>query len=151
MQSGVPDIQVLGAYGQGKTMMSFDDQMTAILNELAAFRILAPYFGMSSYVTGIIINVILLALAAGYVLGGQVADRHRSWKLPYLAVLLSASYLLLVYLFYGPLLQFFSIRSAIIGTAFTVLLMFFVPMVLLAFLPPYLIRLISTERAVGRS
>jgi hypothetical protein len=37
--------------------------------ELASFRLLAPYFGVSIYVTGAIINTILLALSIGYVVG----------------------------------------------------------------------------------
>ncbi len=48
--------------------------------ELNAFRLLAPYFGSSIYVSGIIINVILLALAIGYYLGGKSADKYKSPK-----------------------------------------------------------------------
>ena len=106
---------------------------------------------MSSYVTGIIINIILLGLAVGYVLGGYVADRHHSWKLPYIVISLSALYLLVAFLLYTPLLESFSFRSVIIGSTLTLTLMFFIPMVFLAFIPPYLIRLIATREAVGRT
>ena len=42
--------------------------------ELTSFRLLAPHYGVSNVITGIIINTILLALAVGYLLGGYVAD-----------------------------------------------------------------------------
>jgi spermidine synthase len=117
--------------------------------ELVAFRILAPFFGMSIYVTGIIINAILFALAIGYALGGYAADRTHSWKLPYVAILISAIYLTIVYILNTPLLEFLSNASVIPGTTTAVVVLFFIPMVLIAFLPPYLIKLISTHEEVG--
>ena len=46
--------------------------------ELVAFRLYAPYFGYSIYVWGSMISVVMVALSAGYVLGGWVADRSRT-------------------------------------------------------------------------
>ena len=43
-----------------------------------ASRIIAPYFGNSIYVWGSLIGVFLAALAAGYFLGGRLADRWPS-------------------------------------------------------------------------
>ena len=64
--------------------------------ELASFRLLAPYFGVSTYVTGSIINTILLALSIGYILGGYAADKYKSARLPYLVILASTLYLFLI-------------------------------------------------------
>lgn len=44
--------------------------------ELTAARALAPLFGTSLYVWTNVIGVVLLALAAGYWIGGQLADRR---------------------------------------------------------------------------
>jgi spermidine synthase len=44
--------------------------------EIAASRVLAPYFGNSLFVWGAIIGVILAGLSAGYWLGGVVGDRR---------------------------------------------------------------------------
>jgi spermidine synthase len=43
--------------------------------ELAASRVLAPYFGNSLFVWGALIGVVLAGLAAGYALGGRLGDR----------------------------------------------------------------------------
>ncbi|MBA3366019.1 MAG: fused MFS/spermidine synthase [Actinobacteria bacterium] len=52
--------------------------------EIAASRVLAPFFGNSLFVWGALIGVVLAGLAAGYWLGGALADR-----LPALGLLLS--------------------------------------------------------------
>jgi MFS family permease len=43
--------------------------------ELVGSRILAPYFGNSIFVWGALIAVFLVALSAGYYIGGRVSDR----------------------------------------------------------------------------
>ena len=45
--------------------------------ELAASRVLAPYFGNSLFVWGALIGVVLAGLSVGYWLGGTLADRLR--------------------------------------------------------------------------
>ncbi len=119
--------------------------------ELASFRLLAPYFGVSSYVTGSIINTILLALSIGYVLGGYAADKYKSARLPYLVILGSTVYLFLIYAVYPQILQSLSFRSVILGSSTAILSMFFIPMVLLAFIPPYFIKLLAHKNNVGKA
>jgi spermidine synthase len=43
--------------------------------EIAASRVLSPFFGNSLFVWGSLIGVVLAGLAAGYTLGGALADR----------------------------------------------------------------------------
>jgi spermidine synthase len=43
--------------------------------EIAASRVLSPFFGNSLFVWGSLIGVVLAGLAAGYALGGALADR----------------------------------------------------------------------------
>ena len=43
--------------------------------EILGSRVLAPHFGSSVYVWGSLISTFLVALSAGYALGGRFADR----------------------------------------------------------------------------
>ena len=49
--------------------------------ELAASRVLAPYFGNSLFVWGALIGVVLAGLSAGYAVGGYLVDRRPSARL----------------------------------------------------------------------
>ncbi|MCG8569331.1 MAG: fused MFS/spermidine synthase [Spirochaetes bacterium] len=127
----------------------FTTGMVILVIELASFRFLAPSFGTSSYVTGIIINTVLLALAIGYYVGGYISDHIKNPHLPYLIILATTVYLAIIYLFYSPLVQSFSQLNAINGSFVVILIMFFLPMIALAFIPPFLIRILSSTDTVG--
>ena len=50
--------------------------------EIAASRVVAPFFGSSLFVWGSLIGVVLTGLSIGYYLGGAIADRYPSpWLL----------------------------------------------------------------------
>ena len=49
--------------------------------EIAASRVLAPYFGNSLYVWGALIGIVLAGLSTGYWFGGVVADRFPTPRL----------------------------------------------------------------------
>src|SRR2546421_4522532 len=50
--------------------------MASLGVEFGAARLLAPYFGTSLYVWGVLIGLILVYLSAGYVIGGRPSGRH---------------------------------------------------------------------------
>src|SRR2546422_6217701 len=61
----------------------FISGMASLGVEFGASRLLAPYFGTSLYVWGVLIGLILIYLSAGYVIGGRVAAPHPPREGPY--------------------------------------------------------------------
>ena len=72
--------------------------------EIAAVRLLAPYFGASTIVWANTIGVVLVALSIGYWLGGRLADRHPNMRGLCLLALTAAGLLALVPFAANPLL-----------------------------------------------
>jgi spermidine synthase len=73
--------------------------------EIAASRVVAPYFGNSLFVWGALIGVVLAGLAVGYWLGGVVADRIPSPRLLTTTMAVGAALVLLVPLLDKPVLE----------------------------------------------
>ena len=124
--------------------------------EIAAVRLLAPYFGASTIVWANTIGVVLVALSIGYWLGGRFADRNPSMRrLCQLA--LTASILLAIVPFAAdPLLNVAvsaldSISAgAFLGSLVGVLALVAVPVLLLGAVSPYAIRLaVNTVEEAG--
>lgn len=115
--------------------------------EIAAARLMAPFFGASTIVWANTIGVVLVALSVGYWLGGRVADRHPHLRGMSLMVMVAAALLALVPFVARPLFDVSvdaldSISAgAFIGSLFGVLLLIAVPVVLLGAAAPYAIRL----------
>ncbi len=64
--------------------------------EIVGSRVLAPHFGNSVFVWGSLISVFLIALSAGYYVGGRVADRRPSFALLNTLCLIAGLLILLV-------------------------------------------------------
>src|SRR4051794_41938989 len=73
--------------------------------EIAAVRLLAPFFGASTIVWANTIGVVLVALSVGYWLGGRLADRHPNMRGLCLVALAAAGLLALVPFVSHPLLN----------------------------------------------
>jgi spermidine synthase len=115
--------------------------------EIAAVRLLAPYFGASTIVWANTIGIVLVALSIGYWLGGRLADRHPNMRGLCLLALAAAGLLALVPFAADPLLDVAvdaldSISAgAFLGSLIAVLVLVAVPVLLLGAVSPYAIRL----------
>ena len=115
--------------------------------EIAAVRLLAPYFGASTVVWANTIGVVLVALSVGYWLGGRLADRHPHMRGLCLLSLVAAGLLALVPFAADPLLDV-AVEAldeisagAFVGSLLGVLALVAVPVLLLGAASPYAIRL----------
>ena len=119
--------------------------------EIAAARLLAPYFGASTIVWANTIATVLVALSVGYWLGGRLADR-RPFGAGLCRLVLAAAFALAVVPFVArPFLDravsaFDSLSvGAAVGSLIAVLVIVAGPVLLLGAVAPYAIRL-SLER-----
>jgi len=117
--------------------------------ELLGFRLLAPYFGYSIYVSASLLGLILAALAAGYLFGGFLGDKNIGFK-GFSAIIFSGSaYLLVVSLSYENILEWLFRFSAAAGSLIGAFILFFVPIALLAGISPYFTKVLAREQNQG--
>jgi spermidine synthase len=126
-------------------------------SEIAAARLLAPYFGASTTVWANTIATVLVALSIGYWVGGRLADR-RPLKRHMCALILGAAVGLAAVPFVArPFLDaavsaLSSISAgAFLGSLLGVLVLVAGPVLLLGAVAPYAIRLSVTEVASSGS
>jgi spermidine synthase len=121
--------------------------------EIAAARLLAPFFGASTIVWANTIGVVLVALSVGYWLGGRFADRHPNLRGLCLVVAGAAVLLAIVPFAARPFLRV-SVDAleaveagAFVGSLLGVLVLVSVPVMLLGAAAPYAIRLAVSDVA----
>src|ERR1051325_3565664 len=124
--------------------------------EIAAVRLLAPYFGASTVVWANTIGVVLVALSIGYWLGGRLADRRPDGRSLCRMTLVAAVLLALVPFAADPFLDLAvsaldSVSAgAFVGSLIGVLGLLAVPILLLGAVSPWAIRLaVSTVEEAG--
>ena len=123
--------------------------------EIAAVRLLSPYFGASTVVWANTIGIVLVALSIGYWVGGRLGDRHPHMRGLCLLALIAASLLELVPFVADPLLDV-GVRAldrisagAFLGSLLAVLVLVAVPVLLLGAVTPWALRL--AVRDVGEA
>lgn len=113
--------------------------------EVLGSRVVGPFFGVSLFVWTSLITVTLLALAAGYVIGGMLSDHFRHATLLFGIILLAGLLTLLVPLLKGPVLKA-CMPLGLRGGAFVSTLVLFGPvLLLLGCVSPYLVKLAARE------
>ena len=121
--------------------------MTTLAVELSASRLLEPYFGASNVVWANLIGLILIYLAAGYYLGGRLADRHPRESVLYQITAWAAFAVGLVPFAARPILVRITGDLAtfdlavLVGSFLGVVLLFAMPVTLLGCVSPFAVRL----------
>src|SRR5438067_12225156 len=107
--------------------------MASLGVEFCASRLLAPYFGASLFVWGVLIGLILLYLSAGYVIGGRLADRRPEAPLLFSLTAAAGLWVGIIPLVSYPILRLSQTGFAslsvglVLGTLLAVVLLFAVP------------------------
>ncbi|HEX2706437.1 MAG TPA: fused MFS/spermidine synthase [Solirubrobacterales bacterium] len=123
--------------------------------EIGAARLLAPFFGASTFVWANTIATVLVALATGYWLGGKLADRRPTLGALCAVIAVAAVLLAVVPFIASPFLGAATgalatvSAGAFVGSLIGVLCLVFVPVALLGAVAPFALRL-SVE-SVGES
>ncbi len=116
--------------------------------EVAAVRMLSPYYGSSLYVFSSVLTIILAALAIGYYIGGRLSDRIPRHEPFFTVITVSGILTLLAQVLSMQILpesgSVFSVMSGPLVFGFT---LFFLPALLLGIVSPYLVKLVSLSRA----
>jgi spermidine synthase len=113
--------------------------------EVVGTRVVGPYFGVGLYVWSALITVTLLALAAGYWLGGQLADRRRQPEFLYFAILAAAVFTLVIPLWRFPLLAAMGQLGVKTGVLAGSAILFGPPLLLLGMVSPYATKLYTDQ------
>jgi len=121
--------------------------------EMCASRLLAPYFGNSLPVWGLLIGLLLAYLAIGYSLGGHIADRHPQASLLYQLAAWAGFVIGLIPYLVHPILRYSVVGLAsyqagpVLGSLLSVLALFAVPVIFLGCIFPFAIRLSVEDTA----
>src|SRR6478735_1480713 len=127
--------------------------LTSIGIELSASRLIAPYFGDSTFIWANLIGLTMLYLSIGYALGGRVADRHPEPELLFVLTAVAGFAAGVIPIIAHPILQvsldaFDSVSiGAFYGSLLGVLLLFAVPITLIGFVSPFALRLLVRDVA----
>lgn len=127
--------------------LTFVGGAASLGGEIAAARLMAPWFGDSTLIWANTIGIVLVALSVGYWLGGKMADRDPDLRhLAYIILAAAALFALLPFVA-RPFLRVSvdalnSVSAgAFVGSLVAVLVLLAVPMLLLGTISPYVVKL----------
>jgi MFS family permease len=130
------------AFALGAVLMSF---------EMLASRYLTPYFGGGIETWAALISTVLLALMAGYLAGGHLADRSGSPRILSLIVFAAGALLVTMPLYVDALVVAIGdgVGDGVAGVLVAAFALLFVPLSLLGAFSPYAVKLLieSTDHS----
>ncbi|MDX6358603.1 MAG: hypothetical protein QOH37_1657 [Nocardioidaceae bacterium] len=148
----------MGIRSRSLELLVFTVGAGALGAEIAAARLMAPWFGASTIVWANTIAIVLLSLSVGYALGGRLADRDPRPEGLARIVLVASVLLSVVPFVSGPFLRLAAtavdqLSAAIfVGSLVGVGVLLAIPLLLLGMVSPYALRLaVDTVDATGRT
>ncbi len=122
-------------------------------SEIAAARLIAPWFGASTIVWANTIATVLVALSIGYWFGGRLAERDPTVAGMARLVMIAAALLTVVPFIAGPFLSV-SVQAldqveagAFVGSLLAVMVLIAFPVIVLGAVAPYAVRLSVKDAA----
>jgi spermidine synthase len=120
--------------------------------EVLGSRVIGPFFGVSLFVWTSLIAVTLIALAAGYAVGGIFADRKSTPDYLYGIILLSGLLVLLIPPLKGTVIKACQPLGLRLGTFVSASLLFGPSLFFLGCVSPYVVKVAAREmRNIGRT
>ena len=141
-------------------VLAFFSGMCIMAVELCASRLMAPFFGTSTFVWTNIIGIIMIALSAGYVVGGRLADRKPRLDVLLRLLLSACGYLLVLPFVASPVVRWLSSLMVGLNSSFSfiffgslaaITLLFSLPIVVMGMTSPFLVRIIAQSGHEGDS
>jgi len=127
--------------------LAFTGGLASLGIEFGAARLLAPFFGQSLFIWGTLIGLILIYLTIGYYAGGRLADRRPDARLLFQIVAAAALLTAAIPIVSRPILSLAQTGFAqlsvglVLGSLFSVIVLFAAPVILLGMVSPFVIRL----------
>src|SRR5512143_2094896 len=141
-------------------VLAFFSGMCIMAVELCASRLMAPFFGTSTFVWTNIIGIIMIALSAGYIAGGKLADRKPRLDILLKLLLAACAFLLVLPFVASPIVRWLASLMANLNSSFSfiffgslsaITLLFSPPIVIMGMTSPFLIRIIAQSGHEGDS
>lgn len=120
--------------------------------EVLGSRVIGPFFGVSLFVWTSLITVTMVALAAGYAIGGHLSDRKSSPDWLYGIIMVSGILVILIPVLKGPILQFGLPLGLRWGSLVSAFMLFGPALFLLGCVSPYVVKIAAREmHNIGRT
>jgi spermidine synthase len=141
-------------------VLAFFSGMCIMAVELCASRLMAPFFGTSTFVWTNIIGIIMIALSVGYFIGGKLADRKPRLYILLRLLMAASAFLLALPFVASPLVRWLASLMGHLNSSFSfiffgslcaITLLFSPPIVVMGMTSPFLIRIIARSGHVGDS
>jgi spermidine synthase len=120
--------------------------------EVLGSRVIGPFFGVSLFVWTSLITVTMVALAAGYVIGGHLSDRKSSPDWLYGLILVSGILVVLIPTLKGSIIHMALPMGLRWGSLTSAFVLFGPALLLLGCVSPYVVKIAAREmQNIGRT